>query len=361
MLLPSPAENRPRLYLDQELFLAAPTACHLLKQFTQTQTGALPWNEGFCRSGPSECDFVLCPALWRGPQETEIVWQARHLAQHFGKPLLVFCETDSEAPFPVPDVFVFRGSLRKSLRLAHEFPTPAFFEDRLTPSPQVLRPLRTAPVVGFCGNIDSTAFLRFRPKAILRKTVYWGLLSRPALERVLRRTGLRITRSEGKRVRYQALGVVRRCPDLQANFVIRDHFANGTLQLPQDQQAEHLKKALKEFCANVINSDYTLCPRGAGNWSYRFYETLCLGRIPVFIDTDCLLPYESVIPWRKYCVWVDGNHIEDLPGAILEHYRSHTPESFAELQQKCRNLWVEYLSVDGFFHHFYRHFPKMYL
>lgn len=32
----------------------------------------------------------------------------------------------------------------------------------------------------------------------------------------------------------------------------------------------------------MTGSDYVLCTRGNGNYSIRFYEALCRGRIPVF-------------------------------------------------------------------------------
>jgi len=43
--------------------------------------------------------------------------------------------------------------------------------------------------------------------------------------------------------------------------------------------------------------------------SYRLYEALCCGRIPVFIDTDCVLPYDFMIDWKKYFVWVDQSEL----------------------------------------------------
>ena len=172
------------------------------------------------------------------------------------------------------------------------------------------------------------------------------------MERFLRCCGIRITRSEAKRTRHQALGVVSRCARMRKNLQLREHFLNGTLLVPEQEQHEHWRRSFGEFRDNVLGSHYTLCPRGGGNWSYRFYETLCLGRIPVFFNTDCSLPFESLINWRDYCVWVEGGEIEHAADAILEHYHRHSAESFAELQRRCRQLWLEFLSLDGFFRNF---------
>ena len=40
---------------------------------------------------------------------------------------------------------------------------------------------------------------------------------------------------------------------------------------------------------------FTFCYRGAGNFSYRFYETLMMGRIPILVNTDCVFPFEDKV------------------------------------------------------------------
>ena len=312
----------------------------------------------FLRAGPAECDLVICPSKWQNEAHAGLVQRLARQAQGWGKPLVVFCETDSEAPFPVPGVLAFRASLRRSARLSTEIPVPAFIPDRLAGpwSGQNNEPLAkdTQPIVGFCGCLDTEAD-SFALKRVLVRALYRGLLSRPGVERLLRRCGLRITRSEGKRVRYQALGVVARCSQVRKNLLLREQFMNGYLTLREEDRNNHWRRSFAEFRDNILSSHYTLCPRGGGNWSYRLYETLCLGRIPVFFDTNCVLPYESLIHWRDYCVWVEGDEVSQTAEAILRHYQDHTPESFVAAQRRCRQLWLDYLSLDGFFRNFHRH------
>ena len=58
------------------------------------------------------------------------------------------------------------------------------------------------------------------------------------------------------------------------------------------------KIARRAFIDNIIIGDYTFCYRGTSKLFFRFYETLCLGRIPLFIDTDCKLPFDDTIDWK---------------------------------------------------------------
>ena len=77
---------------------------------------------------------------------------------------------------------------------------------------------------------------------------------------------------------------------MDTNIVLRPSFYGGAAGGDPDAQLQ----ARTGYVENLVASDYVLCARGAGNFSYRLYETLSCGRIPVFVDTDCVLPHEDV-------------------------------------------------------------------
>jgi hypothetical protein len=108
----------------------------------------------------------------------------------------------------------------------------------------------------------------------------------------------------------------------------------------------------------MIASDYVLCARGTGNYSYRLYEALSLGRIPVFVDTDCVLPYDFAIDWPSYGVWIDRRSVKHIGERVAEFHAGLSDEGFMELQRRCRLLWEEYLSPLGFFSKFRLHFME---
>jgi len=98
-------------------------------------------------------------------------------------------------------------------------------------------------------------------------------------------------------------------------------------------------KARKQYYTNLSNNRYTLCIRGEGNFSFRFYEALSFGRIPILIDTDIDLPFNSIIDWSKHIIQVKEDEIHLLPQLLKDDTRS---------MQGNRNLWKEYLSVNGY-------------
>jgi len=85
------------------------------------------------------------------------------------------------------------------------------------------------------------------------------------------------------------------------------------------------------------------------------YETLSFGRIPIFINTDCVLPYDFAIDWKKYCVWVDESELPFIADKVADFHNALAPQEFEDLQYECRRMWEEWLSPEGFFDNFYRH------
>jgi hypothetical protein len=51
-----------------------------------------------------------------------------------------------------------------------------------------------------------------------------------------------------------------------------------------------LQKHVSEYDEELSQSDYILCPRGSGNTSIRFYETICSGATPILIDSGGQFP-----------------------------------------------------------------------
>src|SRR5262249_33050404 len=152
--------------------------------------------------------------------------------------------------------------------------------------------------------------------------------------------------------RRQAIDALKHSDLVDTNFLLRSEFWAGAL----GTNRENLQNVRRAYADNIAASDYTLCVRGAGNFSYRLYEVLSCGRIPVFVDTDCVLPYQDFVDWKKYCVWVDADELNSMGERIAEFHERLSPGDFVDLQHACRKFWIRWLSPEGFFANFYRHF-----
>ena len=56
------------------------------------------------------------------------------------------------------------------------------------------------------------------------------------------------------------------------------------------------------FLNCTSRSRFTLCPRGYGATSYRLYEAMKLGSIPVYISDKHLLPWSDKLDWNTFCI-----------------------------------------------------------
>jgi hypothetical protein len=133
----------------------------------------------------------------------------------------------------------------------------------------------------------------------------------------------------------------------------------GAISVPQDDDCgtelddlslrRSPEENRKEFCENIKNNLYGLCVRGGGNFSFRLGEVFMMKRIPVLIDTDCILPFRNYIPYETNTVYVtkeNSNNFKDVDSVIRSFHDSHTEEELIKIQEENFKIWVEYFTPD---------------
>lgn len=225
------------------------------------------------------------------------------------KRVIAFFNSDSDEVLKYRDnVYIFRTSFYKSNQRSSEFAVPGWSEDWGAWEPNQWK---EKPTIGFCGQIH-------RPKTRINSLI--------ALER------------NGK---------------INTNFIKKTAFWGGWIN--GGRKPQEGKRLRNEFIHNIGQSDYTVCARGGGNFSYRIYETLMTGRIPILIDTDCVLPYDFIVEWENEFPIIKENEISILGEKVLEFHHSKK-DIFKEHQRHMRNLWETWISPTGFFTNFHKHF-----
>jgi len=298
--------------------------------------------DGFLARGRSLLELVsldqaeaaILPMAWEHvvgrPRAEELAHVFAVTARKAGTPVVILFVSDSEAPVRCEGALVLRTSLRRSRVRQGERALPAFAEDilarhrggRLDP-----RPKRERPLVGFCG---------YAPGG------HGGV----RLQRLLRRG-----EAAGGSLRLDACRLLERHASVDTSFVLRDAFWGGAVLVSGELDFDRMSRVRAQYVENLLTSDYVLCSRGGGNFSYRLYETLAAGRIPLFVDTDCVLPFEREIDWRSLCVWVDSSELERIGDVLTAFHASLTAGEFLERQLECRRIWETYLSPEGFHAH----------
>jgi hypothetical protein len=262
-----------------------------------------------------------------------------------GQRVMIWVVGDDERDFPFSNVIAFQHAVRRSRRRSHEVRIyPPFLDDLMRTAFDGSIPPRVAsgkPVVGFCGQAKANKFeegKRFAYKFAAR------------IRRASGRT-LRIPEpwESHVKLRQRVLAALASDPRISTNFLVRDRYRDGLIAKQGRRNPRH--PSAREFYLNILGSDYTACVRGGGNYSVRLYETLCLGRLPLIVDADGLLPWPDDERWREVALIVPIGDLDQIGYQLQQHASASgglSPERFAG----ARSFWLERLSRTGYFSHF---------
>lgn len=87
-----------------------------------------------------------------------------------------------------------------------------------------------------------------------------------------------------------------------------------------DCRIEHAGAPMEEFTRNLLESYIALAPRGQGAQSFRMYEAMQLGTVPLYIsDIDCR-PFKKWIDWDICSLYVpDVNGISEYLDVMMQN------------------------------------------
>jgi hypothetical protein len=92
----------------------------------------------------------------------------------------------------------------------------------------------------------------------------------------------------------------------------------------------------EQFINITIDSKFALAPRGYGRGSFRFFECLQLGTIPIYLWNDIeWLPFKNLIDYKKLCISLhisEINKLEDILVSITEDEYKQMFEYYKEIQ-----------------------------
>lgn len=199
----------------------------------------------------------------------------------------------------------------------------------------------TKPIVGFCGHATSSTSKQV--KELIKCLLENG---KRFLQNPLRNDWEPLFASAYER--WHLLQTLANATDLNCNFIFRKHYRGGAKNTSEQE------RTTKEYYDNLLQSDYVLCVRGAGNFSVRLYETLLMGKIPIFVNTDCLLPLADEVDWKQHVVWVEWEERHLIVEKVLFFHESLNSESFKNIQLQNRYLWSEKLTVNYFLEKIYK-------
>ena len=97
------------------------------------------------------------------------------------------------------------------------------------------------------------------------------------------------------------------------------------------------------FTQLTERSRFTLCPRGFGATSFRLYEAMQLGSVPVYVSDYHHLPWTDEIDWNEIAVLVRPEEIPHLG----ERLRTIDEASYQRMLANIRRVYDNYFSLPG--------------
>lgn len=95
----------------------------------------------------------------------------------------------------------------------------------------------------------------------------------------------------------------------------------------------------RSYLEAILDSHFVLCPRGHGSSSFRLFETMQMGRVPVILSDDWVPPRGPA--WADFSVRVSEERVRELP-EILAAFAA----SAREMGRLARSEWESWFAPE---------------
>lgn len=102
---------------------------------------------------------------------------------------------------------------------------------------------------------------------------------------------------------------------------------------------------LSHFIDITSRSKFTLCPRGYGNTSFRMYEAMQLGSVPVYVSDDHNLPWSDELNWNDFCVIVNFDNLQNIDTIL----KSISEERYCKMLENISDIYENYFTLEGMY------------
>jgi len=281
---------------------------------------------------PKDADWISIPffsSSMTGPEGKNLIHQAHVIAEDLGKPFAIFSNSDIIVDPKVTPVFIFSPGTYAKMENQVELPALLPYDPihRWQNGDWAPKIFKGEIEIGFCGQAT------LNPLKFLKD---WYTIESLRCKKKNRKSPfLYIPRFLPAFERGRLLHSLENSKGLKTNFLLRSHYKAGATTTANKNKVE------KEFYENIYSNLFTLCLRGMGNYSVRFYQTLAMGRIPVLIDTDSQLAFAKQIAYENIIVKIPYQDRFNSVSYLQEFLRDKTPVDIENIQKECRRVWLE--------------------
>lgn len=89
----------------------------------------------------------------------------------------------------------------------------------------------------------------------------------------------------------------------------------------------------EEFMDITEQSYFSLCPRGYGKTSFRLFEAMNLGAVPVYISDEFWLPFINKVDWDEFCLFEIHDNLDNLVNLMRSKIKN--PEKYNGMRENA--------------------------
>jgi hypothetical protein len=102
----------------------------------------------------------------------------------------------------------------------------------------------------------------------------------------------------------------------------------------------------KIFCEVTEKSCFVLCPRGYGKTSFRLYEAMQLGSVPIYISDEHWLPFTKYLNWNDFSLVITPDKIKKIPEMTRKIIKDG---NYQKMRTNAIQTYNKYFSYNGCF------------
>jgi hypothetical protein len=98
-----------------------------------------------------------------------------------------------------------------------------------------------------------------------------------------------------------------------------------------------------KYAEAIQDSQFVLCPAGIGPATYRLFETMEMGRVPVVLSDDWVAPPGP--PWKEFSIRIPERHANEVATILKEFSDRHE-----DMGLQARLAWERWFAKPVCFH-----------
>lgn len=109
----------------------------------------------------------------------------------------------------------------------------------------------------------------------------------------------------------------------------------------ESMKSEFTEKEQHRFQKIMSESYFSLCPRGYGPTSFRLYESLEMGVVPVYISDKHFLPFSEIVDWNDFSILLKPREITKLDKILRKNLKDN---NYSILKQNLDEVTQKYFN-----------------